>query len=115
MQILWGRAEELARTQAHREQYDLVVSRAMASCSMLFELGVPFLHEGGELIAMKGRNFNPEAERVQSAAEALQLSILDAVSYEIEDEPKTLIRVRRTGSLSEKYPRRFAKIKREPL
>lgn len=115
IRILWGRAEELGRKPELREQFDFVVSRAMASCSMLFELGVPFLKPHGVLIAMKGRNFDPEAERLTSACEALGLAHLPDAPYEIEGEHKVLISVQRGDTLDDRYPRRFAKIRREPL
>jgi len=41
------RAEEVGRDPAHRDTYDLAVSRATASAPVLCELALPLLHAGG--------------------------------------------------------------------
>lgn len=110
-----GRAEELARDKAYYEQFDFVVSRAMASGSMLSELGVPFLKIGGKLISMKGRTYDPDAERFDSAAAALSCELLPVFEYQLEGESKRLIFVHKSAETPAQYPRRFAKIKRAPL
>ena len=110
-----GRAEELARSDAYCEQFDFVVSRAMASGSMLSELGVPFLKVGGNLISMKGRTYDPAAERFESAAKALCCALLPVYQYQLEGEIKHLIFIHKDAVTPAQYPRRFAKIKRSPL
>ena len=110
-----GRAEDLAHDAAFHEQFDFVVSRAMASGSMLSELGVPFLKVGGNLISMKGRTFDPSVERFQSAADALSCELLPVFQYQLEGEIKHLIFVHKSAETPVQYPRRFAKIKRAPL
>lgn len=110
-----GRAEELARTPEFRESFDIAISRAMAAASMLSELSIPFLRVGGTLFAMKGRNFDPNTESFATAAEKLGCELPENTPYTIENEPKTLITVRKIASTPTQYPRRFAKIKRDPL
>ena len=110
-----GRAEELAHEPQYRGQFDVVVSRAMANGSMLTELSVPFLKTGGFLLAMKGKQYDSEAERFEPAAAALSCTCEPPVSYTLFGEQKHLIRVVKTSATSAQYPRRFAKIKRSPL
>ena len=110
-----GRAEELAHLPEYRGQYDIVVSRAMANGSMLTELSVPFLKPDGFLLAMKGKQYDPAIERFESAAGLLGASIVYAEPYTIRDEKKHLIRVQKVSETPERFPRRFAKIKRSPL
>ena len=110
-----GRAEELAQDETYRGQFDFVVSRAMAAGSMLSELSVPFLRVGGSLLAMKGRQYDPEFERFSYAAEKLLCSVDAPIPYSIESEQKYLILVRKLDDTPSQYPRRFAKIKRNPL
>ena len=112
---LCGRAEELAHDPAYRAQFDIVVSRAMAGGSMLTELSVPFLKTGGFLYAMKGKQYDPETERFESAADALGASVISATPYTLCEEQKYLICIQKTADTPDKYPRRFAKIKRSPL
>lgn len=110
-----GRAEDMAKSAHLRGKYDYVVSRAMASGSMLSELGLPFLKVGGSLLAMKGRQFDDAVERFTSAASVLGGDPPVITQYTVEDEVKTLVSIRKIAETPEKYPRRFAKIKREPL
>ena len=110
-----GRAEELARESAYEAQFDYVVSRAMASGSMLTELAVRFLRVGGRLLAMKGRQYDPALERFREAASALGCTVVDEISYPLENEQKCLIVLQKDTETPAQYPRRFAKIKRNPL
>ncbi len=115
VRAICGRAEELAASAAYREQYDFAVSRAMAAGSMLSELAMPFLRVGGTLIAMKGRNYDPNFERFESAIPLLGGVLHEAEQYSIEGEQKALIAADKIEPTDLKYPRRFAKIKRNPL
>ena len=109
-----GRAEELGRGEL-RDRFDYVVSRAMASGTMLCEFGIPMLRRGGTLYAMKGRNYDPAAERFHEAAAALGAAVTAELSYELAHEEKHLIAVQKQQDTPPQYPRRFAKIKRSPL
>ncbi len=110
-----GRAEELAHNSEYRGKYDVVVSRAMANGSMLTELSVPFLKTDGFLLAMKGAQYDPAVERFEPAAEAIGATVVYAEPYLICDEQKHLVRVQKIADTPERFPRRFAKIKRSPL
>lgn len=56
--VLWGRAEELAHEKRHREQYDMVVTRAFAHFSPMLEMTLPFLKNKNHLIAYRGPEHN---------------------------------------------------------
>ena len=111
---LCDRAEELAHDLQYRGQFDAVVSRAMAGGSMLSELSVPFLKRSGRLIAMKGRSFDDEVERFSPSAAVLHCCV-EIHPYTLFNESKTLVILTKQEETDEKYPRRFAKIKRNPL
>ena len=64
---------------------------------------------------MKGKQYDPAIERFESAAGLLGASIVYAEPYTIRDEKKHLIRVQKVSETPERFPRRFAKIKRSPL
>lgn len=115
VQAICGRAEEFGSDSQYRGRFDLAVSRAMANGSMLTELSVPFLRVGGSLLAMKGRNYDPQSERFAPAAEALCAEMKPPIDYTLEGEQKYLIQVLKTHETPAQYPRRFAKIKRSPL
>jgi len=86
-----GRAEELAHKDAFRGRFDIAVSRAMASGSMLCELAIPMLKMGGTLFAMKGRSYDPAAERFGEACAALEGVVISDESYTLCGEQKHII------------------------
>ena len=110
-----ARAEELARNESYREHYDFAVSRAMTTGTVLSELSLPFLKVNGQLVAMKGKNYDPAVERFDESAAVLNARVETLLDYQIENEPKKLIFVLKTDHTPDIYPRRFAKIKRQPL
>jgi 16S rRNA (guanine527-N7)-methyltransferase len=51
VQVLLGRAEELARLPELRERFDRAISRAVAQPRVMLELALPFVRTGGDLLA----------------------------------------------------------------
>lgn len=106
-----ARAEEYAA----REQYDIAVSRAVARLNVLAELCLPFVHVGGCFLAMKAA---AAEEELQEAAHAISIlgGRLDHVAeYEIDGAPRRVIVVQKICPTPAAYPRRFSKIKQQPL
>lgn len=68
--FLPGRAEEWGRDPGCREQFDCVVSRAVARAAVLVELGLPLVKMGGFLLLYKGKQGPSE---IKEAGPALQL------------------------------------------
>ena len=71
--------------------------------------------EVGALFSMKGRAYDPAAERFAEACEALGAEVEATAEYTLCGEQKHLIICRKTQDTPAQYPRRFAKIKRSPL
>jgi 16S rRNA (guanine527-N7)-methyltransferase len=65
-----GRAEELAHQTSHREQYDLVVSRAVAGLDTLSELCLPFCRLNGLFAAYKKGDIGKEVQMASRAINA---------------------------------------------
>lgn len=63
-----ARAEGLAGQQGHRETWDVVTARAVASMPELAELALPLLRIGGRLVAWKRDDGRGSLERELSAA-----------------------------------------------
>jgi 16S rRNA (guanine527-N7)-methyltransferase len=70
-QLVHARAEEGGRKEDLREQFDLVVSRAVAPAAVLLELTVPFLKKGGCALSYKGPAAREEFAAVQGACRKL--------------------------------------------
>jgi 16S rRNA (guanine527-N7)-methyltransferase len=109
-QVVCGRAEELARTEM-RERFDVVLSRAVAGLPMLLELCVPLLRTGGTMTTWKGESAEQELAEAQHALAVL--GCVQAGAYPVG--LGALLLFTKQKPAPEKYPRRFAKIKSDPL
>ena len=84
---------------------------------MLAELCLPFVKEGGLFVAMKGPAFEEELQQAKPAIKALGGKTEKCVLYTVpgtEIQHSALI-IRKIGKTAEKYPRRWAQIKKNPL
>lgn len=111
VELIHGRAEEFDR----KNQYDFVTARAVANLNMLSELCIPFVKVGGYFISMKGPKFQEELKQCETAFEILGANYEDKIHYTINEEQKTLLKIRKVSETSDKYPRKFKKIKSKPL
>ena len=116
-ECIHARAEELSRTKEMREQYEIAVSRAVARMDVLCELCLPFVSVGGMFLAMKTMDSNTEIGEAAGALRILGAEIEGFRDYTIPDTQITrrIIQVRKTAMTPEKYPRRFAKLKKVPI
>jgi 16S rRNA (guanine527-N7)-methyltransferase len=117
VQIIHGRAEDLGRDLAHREQYDLVLARAVADLPVLVEYALPLIRGGGALVAQKGRQVEDEVERARPAMNWLggRLDAVIPVLLPDLDEPRHLLRIVKIASTPGKYPRRAGVPEKRPL
>ncbi len=110
---LTGRAEELI--EGRRESFDLCVSRAVARLNVLCELCLPYVAVGGSFLAMKGAAAEDEAQEARKAVRLLGGSVREVAAYPVGDAVHRVVIIDKVRPTPEKYPRRFAKIKQQPL
>ena len=108
-----ARAEEYALS--HREQFDYATSRAVARLNILLELTAPFVKVGGAVLAMKGAAAREELEEARSAVQKLGLKVEKVMDFPIDGANHSVIVLRKVRPTPPQYPRRFAKIKQNPL
>ena len=108
-----GRAEELARDPAYREQFNVVTARAVASLPALLELGMPFLKLGGRGLYPKGLEIATELSAADAAAPLVGGQIV--ASRVLRGSQTTLVAVAKVSPTPRKYPRRSGIPAREPL
>jgi len=110
-----GRAEEFAAT--HRESFDIVTSRAVANLQMLSELCLPLVKVGGYFLSMKSVDSEQELNDAKNAIKTLGGQIEKVIDYVIPgtDVAHRLIFIKKIKETPKKYPRMFAKIKKNPL
>lgn len=108
------RAEEYAKD--NKERFDIVTSRAVANLNMLSELCLPFLKIRGYFIPMKA-DAKDELKNAQNAIKTLGGVIKDIINFQLPNDTgiRTLIKIEKVSKTSEKYPRKFAEIKKKPL
>jgi 16S rRNA (guanine527-N7)-methyltransferase len=110
--VINDRAETIAHDREnHREQYDLVVARAVGRLVVLAELAVPLVRVGGHVAAIKGAKASTE---IEEAGEALRL--LHGEVVETSRTPTgTIVLIEKLRRSAKLYPRRPGEPKRAPL
>jgi len=110
-----ARAETFASD--HRESFDFVTSRAVADLRILSELCLPLVRPDGAFLAMKSVDSDAELSAARHAIGLLGGQIETVLNYTIPctDVTHRLVVVRKTAPTPTKYPRSFAKIKKNPL
>ncbi|WP_374048109.1 16S rRNA (guanine(527)-N(7))-methyltransferase RsmG [Clostridium sp. MB40-C1] len=112
-----GRAEEYGVREEHREQYDAVVSRAVANLAVLSEFCIPYVKVGGYFVAMKGPSVDEEIENAKKAVSILGGKIEGIIEVDIEgsDLNHNLVIVKKVKNTPRKYPRKAGMITKNPL
>ena len=117
IETVHARAEEAASMPDYREQYDIVVSRAVANLSTLVEYCLPFASVGGCFISYKGEKAAAELSEAGKAIKVLGGG--NAVSYDFSlvgtDYSRSLIRINKISSTPKKYPRAGGKPSSAPI
>ena len=108
-----ARAEEAVADR--RERYDIATSRAVARLNILLELTAPYVKVGGRVIAMKGMAAREELEECGNAIKKLGLKLEDVREFPVDGTNHALIVLRKVAHTPPAYPRRYAKIKQNPL
>lgn len=114
---LHGRAEELARQKKYREKFDICVSRAVSRLSVLAEYCLPFIREGGRLIAYKGPDADGEVSEAASALSVLGGSVeeVSATCMEKYGVNHRIVYVKKVKKIPASYPRKAGTPERNPL
>lgn len=109
--LIHGRIEE----HAYKAHYDIVTGRAVSSLNILLELCVPFVKKDGYFVAYKSSKYAIEVEDASYAIHTLGVEYRSHFDYEIDHDFRTLLIFNKPLDTPNKYPRRFKKIKSQPL
>ena len=108
-----ARAEEAVATR--RECYDVATSRAVARLNILLELTAPYVKVGGRVLAMKGTAAAEELAEAKNAIKKLGLQLEQVAEFPVDGTAHTVIVLKKIAPTPPAYPRRYAKIKQNPL
>jgi 16S rRNA (guanine527-N7)-methyltransferase len=114
---LKGRAEEMAQNTHHREQYDVVLARAVAPLPVLAEYLLPFCRPGGIVIAQKGASAQEETQAAEYAIAVLGGQLKTVLQIELLGlaETRNLVLIEKSARTPSKYPRRPGIPSKRPL
>jgi len=108
-----ARAEEAAGE--HREKFDYATSRAVARLNILLELTAPYVRVGGAVLALKGSAAREELDEAKNAVKKLGLKVESVRDFTFDGATHSVILLRKVAPTPPQYPRRYAKIKQNPL
>ena len=108
-----ARAEEAVA--GCRESYDFAVSRAVARLNVLCELCLPYVQVGGTFLAMKGAAAQAEVEQARGAIRRLGGEVARLAAFPQVGQEHAVVVIRKIRPTPAQFPRRFAKIKQQPL
>lgn len=117
IQCIHARAEELASDLEYRENYETVVSRAVARLNVLIEYMLPFVKKGGLCICMKGPNIDGELEEAKNAIKLLGGKIKSVESFFLPDSDieRNVIIIEKVAETPKKYPRKAGLPSKQPI
>ena len=117
IETVLGRAEDLAKKECHRENYSLVVSRAVATLPVLLELTLPFCRIGGMVVAMKGAGVGLEISRSTRALKLLggEIDKVVDVGERLPCSEGQLVVIRKVSETPLSFPRKAGIPKKRPL
>lgn len=117
IRTIHGRAEEYARKEEYREQFDLCVSRAVANLSTLSEYCLPYIQVGGMFIPYKSGEIDDEVEQSKKAVRILGGNIKDVMKFELPgtDIHRSFVLIHKEQHTQKKYPRKAGIPAKEPL
>ncbi|MGM8365464.1 16S rRNA (guanine(527)-N(7))-methyltransferase RsmG [Virgibacillus sp. W0181] len=111
------RAENFGQNPDFREQFDVVMARAVARLSVLSELCLPLAKENGVFIAMKGAQSKEEYKDAQKALQILGGETAEIKSFHlpVEKSERTIVIVKKCKKTPKKYPRKAGTPNRDPI
>jgi 16S rRNA (guanine527-N7)-methyltransferase len=117
VEVLNSRAEEAAHLPLYREQFSLVLSRAVALLPILVELTLPFCRIGGRFVAQKKGKLDREIDGAEKAIATLGGKLDQIKKIELDEfyDVRYLVIIDKVYPTPIKYPRRPGMPRRRPI
>lgn len=117
VEIIAGRAEDIARLRGYRESFDLVLARAVAKMATLAELTLPFCRISGKAIAYKKGDIKAEVENASGAISLLGGKLVEVKPVILPEftDHRYLVLTEKVAPTPPKYPRRSGIPAKQPL
>ena len=107
IEVINGRAEELAHQNPYRECFDIVLARGLAPMPTLAELTIPFCKIAGKVIAHKKGNIEEEMNKAKRAISTVGGKLIELKSVELSEFPdnRCLVMIEKIAPTPDQYPR----------
>jgi len=117
VEIIVGRAEEVAHQAQYREKFDIVLSRGVAPLPTLVELTLPFCAVGGSFIAQKKGAIDLEISQAAKAISLLGGNLGEVKRVDLEEftDERWLITIDKVLPTPRLYPRRPGMPEKRPI
>ena len=117
VEFVHGRAEDFGKNPDYREQYDIVVSRAVASLNVLLEYCTPFLKVGGVFVCQKGPAASDELKAASKAIDTLGLRLKKQIEVRLPfmDITHYILVFEKISNTPLKYPRKAGMPSKKPI
>ncbi|MCM3744553.1 16S rRNA (guanine(527)-N(7))-methyltransferase RsmG [Sporosarcina luteola] len=106
--FIHSRAEDFGQNPKYREKFDIVTARAVARLSVLSELCLPLVKEGGIFISMKGAAAEEELMDAKKAINVLGAELVEKFSFNLpmEESERNIFIMNKVKKTPKKYPRK---------
>lgn len=112
--LVHDRIEDFARN--NQNIFDYVTARALGNASLISELGIPLLKEGGIFLMMKGKEGFNELQAAANTLKVLKSTVVNQINLELPYQygMRTIIKIKKDKHVSG-YPRKYQDILKKPL
>lgn len=117
VEIVVGRAEEIAHDIKYREKFEVVLSRGVAPLATLAELTLPFCVIGGIAVTQKKGAIDLEVQQAVKAIDIMGGRRREVMKVELDEfnDERYLVVIEKLSATPERYPRRPGMPAKRPL
>lgn len=117
IELVHGRAEDLAHNPKYREKFDFATSRAVANLSTLTEYDLPFVKVGGYFMAYKSGKIEEELANASRAISIIGGEVRNKVNFLLSDgeSERSIVFIYKIKKTPKNYPRKAGTPSKSPL
>ena len=117
VEAIHGRVEDLGHDVSYREQYDLVVSRAVAALPVLVEYCMPFVKIGGAFLSYKSVKVDEELSAGKKAIQVLGGRLEKDMRFQLPgtEIERAFLLIKKEKPCPKKYPRKAGTPAKMPI
>jgi len=112
---LHGRFEDYGQSTEYREQFDVVLSKAVAPWPVLLEYALPFVKPGGVFCAYQGPAVLESLESSTSLIATLGAELMSHHNYDLDGDERVMVLIKKLSPSPTQYPRKAGVPKKQPL